>query len=104
MGKDDLILTSVASLLVGVLIATVVRALDTPDHIDPPPKGGYVMLGFDAPFLKRELRRCQQIGIAAYDDTQCQMAWMVIRGQPDACADFSVIGAQSTRTTSPSSH
>ena len=33
MGKDDLILTSVASLLVGVLIATVVRALDTPDHI-----------------------------------------------------------------------
>jgi hypothetical protein len=57
-----------------------------------------------ADFLTHALPHCQQIGLAAYDDPQCQMAWSEIRGQPDGCADFSAIGPQSVQPTSPSGH
>ncbi len=103
MGKESPILTGVASLLGGILLGARVS---TPDalHIDPPPKGGYAMLFPGADFLKRELPHRQQIGLAAYDDRQCQLAWSAARDQPDGCADVSVIATHPTQTTSPLGH
>jgi hypothetical protein len=103
MGKDSLTLTGVASSLDGILLGARVSTLDEL-HIDPPLKTGYAILFVDPPFLKREPPRCQRIGLAAYDDPQCQLAWSDVRDQSDGCADFSLIGPQPVQTTSPSGH
>lgn len=101
MSKLDFTFSVILSVVVGILMGAVVSFLDTPRHIAPPPKGGYYLtFGFDANSLSRQLRRCQRIGIAAYGDTQCQTAWMEVRGQPDGCADFSVIGDPRSTTRS----
>ncbi len=45
----------------------------------------HTILPFDTYALEGELRRCRDLGIAAYNDIRCEVAWREDRVRLDGC-------------------